>query len=92
MPPKIQRDEPCNKHHFIAEIPNQADLKPTIFTIVIAADGTTGDVMLVSSSGNQSLDDSALSCAAKWAWTPALQNGQPVAVKKTFQVIWNRKQ
>jgi protein TonB len=44
----------------------------------IAADGTTKDAVVVSSSGNSDLDALTLSCIAQWRYEPATKNGQPV--------------
>ncbi len=48
--------------------------------LYIKADGTIGDVQLYNSSGVSSLDQAGMSAAWNTRWTPARNNGQPVAV------------
>ncbi len=48
--------------------------------IFVKADGTVADVQLYNSSGVGSLDQAAMDAAWNTRWSPARNNGQPVAV------------
>ena len=61
----------------------------TILGFTISETGATKDVHVVTSSGNQALDDAAVACAGRWLYRPASQNGKPVAVPWKAQVIWS---
>lgn len=62
----------------------------TVYTLVVATDGTPKDITLVQSSGVPELDEAALSCAEFFRWSPATENGKPVEVKKLFRNVWGR--
>jgi len=44
----------------------------------IAADGTTKDASVISSSGDAGLDALTVSCVEQWRYEPATKGGQPV--------------
>ena len=46
--------------------------------VLVLEDGTSGKIVLSKSSGNESLDQSALETVAKWKFTPAKSQGQSV--------------
>ncbi|GAB7128495.1 hypothetical protein JCM19000A_30020 [Silvimonas sp. JCM 19000] len=48
--------------------------------IYVRADGLVGDLRVKQSSGYSRLDNSALEAVRKWKFTPARQNGQPIAL------------
>lgn len=50
----------------------------------IAADGTF-TVSLVSSSGNEEVDQRVLEALKRWKWSPALSDGNPVASTERFR-------
>lgn len=54
----------------------------------ITEKGTVADITVIQSSGNQPLDDAAVRCAAGWRYTPALRNGEPVAISWKAEVRW----
>ena len=47
--------------------------------VLVLEDGTSGKVVLSKSSGNDSLDKSALETVAKWKFTPAKSQGKQIA-------------
>jgi protein TonB len=47
--------------------------------VLVLEDGTSGKIVLSKSSGNESLDQSALETVAKWKFTPAKSQGQSIA-------------
>jgi len=52
--------------------------------VEIAADGSF-TVSLVTSSGNEEIDQRVLDALKHWKWKPALQNGQPIASTQRFR-------
>ena len=60
-----------------------------IVRFVVKADGTIGDVNLMRSSGNESLDAEALRVVGSMPkWTPAMLGGKPVNVWFTLPVVF----
>ncbi|MBS1158227.1 MAG: hypothetical protein H6R15_646 [Proteobacteria bacterium] len=57
--------------------------------VLIAENGTPGEVQLAESSGNTSLDEAALTTLRRWRFQPALRNGQPVLAWVTVPVIFS---
>lgn len=57
--------------------------------VLIAENGTPGEVQLAESSGNTSLDEAALTALRRWRFQPALRNGQPVLAWVTVPVIFS---
>jgi protein TonB len=55
----------------------------------IATDGSVKDASVVDSSGYDELDQAAISCASKWRYKPAIQNGQPIEVPWKTVVNYN---
>ena len=47
--------------------------------VLVREDGSSGRIVLSQSSGNDSLDQSALQTVAKWKFSPAKSQGQSVA-------------
>lgn len=50
----------------------------------VEADGTPGEVRVVSSSGYHALDEAAVEAVRGWRFSPALRRGRPVASSCTF--------
>lgn len=57
--------------------------------VLIAENGTPGDIQLAESSGSASLDEAALTALRRWRFQPALRNGQPVLAWVTVPVIFS---
>jgi periplasmic protein TonB len=51
-----------------------------VLSLRITTDGDVKDVTVKESSGHDSLDNAAVSCAQSWHYKPAMENGQPVEV------------
>jgi periplasmic protein TonB len=60
----------------------------TTLSFHIKADGSVADVAVAKSSGFSRLDDAAVSCAQRWTYKPAMQDGQPVEVPWQTNVQW----
>jgi TonB family C-terminal domain len=61
----------------------------TTLGFTITTEGTTADVKVKVSSGDQSLDEAALTCARQWIYKPAMKDGKPVAVPWKAEVRWS---
>lgn len=62
---------------------------PTIVSVTIAVDGSVKTATVAQSSGVNSLDEAAVNCIAEhWHFHPAIQNGKPVEVTKTYLIKW----
>ena len=58
-----------------------------ILQAVVRADGTVGDLeMLSSSSDRQEFADAAIAAVEQWRYEPATRNGKPVNVYFTIRV------
>jgi protein TonB len=57
--------------------------------VLIAENGTPGEIQLAESSGSASLDEAALTTLRRWHFQPALRNGQPVLAWVTVPVIFS---
>lgn len=57
--------------------------------VLIAENGTPGEIQLAESSGSASLDEAALTALRRWRFQPALRNGQPVLAWVTVPVIFS---
>ena len=56
-----------------------------ILYAVIRADGSVGDVRVLSSADSR-LDQFASRAVAQWQFQPAMKNGSPVDVEATFHI------
>ena len=54
--------------------------------VLVTTEGTVAKVNVVNSSGNDALDDSAVTCAKKWRFKPALLNGKVIAAWTAFDL------
>jgi protein TonB len=54
--------------------------------VLVGTDGTVLDARVAKSSGTVSLDEAAIAAAYKNRFSPAIQNGRPVAVWVTYRV------
>ena len=50
-----------------------------VLRVLVLEDGATGKIVLNKSSGNDSLDQSALATVAQWKFTPAQSQGKKIA-------------
>ncbi|HVZ94994.1 MAG TPA: TonB family protein [Phycisphaerales bacterium] len=60
--------------------------------VAIEADGSVSDAMLVRSSGFQPLDEAALAAVRDWRFTPAKQDGAPIASEAALPIIFRLKE
>lgn len=59
-----------------------------VLSIYILADGRVGEVKLISSSGIEKLDQSAMREAKKWRFVPGTSDGKPMAMWKQLPVTF----
>jgi TonB family protein len=60
----------------------------TLVGFRIKTDGTTSEIQVLQSSGNDNLDNAAKTCVVSWRYKPAMQDGVPVEVPWKAQVRW----
>lgn len=61
----------------------------TTVAIHIGADGSVQGVDVSNSSGFPELDEAAQRCVqARWHFSPATENGAPVASTKQYRIVW----
>ena len=58
------------------------------FKVRIGLTGAVADCEVTSSSGKPRLDDAACRTARKWLFLPALQDGAPIEIEKTLNVVF----
>lgn len=60
----------------------------TTLSMKVMADGSVSNVTVAKSSGYSRLDDAAVSCAGRWHYKPASQDGNPVEMNWQANVQW----
>jgi protein TonB len=61
----------------------------TVVTVHIGADGAVTNAEVSQSSGFSDLDQAAVQCVtAQWHFSPATENGAPVASTKQYRIVW----
>ncbi len=61
----------------------------TIVTVHISADGSVSGADIATSSGFSDLDNAAVQCVTSaWHFSPATENGAPVASSKQYKIVW----
>jgi protein TonB len=61
----------------------------TTLTVEIGADGGVTGTNVTNSSGYPELDEAAQKCVERhWHFSPATQNGAPVASSKQYRIVW----
>lgn len=60
----------------------------TTLSFHIMTDGSVTNATVAKSSGSERLDSAAISCAERWHYTPAKQDGQPVESPWQANVVW----
>ena len=61
----------------------------TTVTVHIGADGSVTSADVSGSSGFPELDEAATKCVQNhWHFSPATENGQPVASSKQYRIVW----
>ncbi len=60
----------------------------TLISFKVMTDGAVTDVTVSKSSGFPRLDEAAISCAGKWRYKPATQEGNPVEASWQANVVW----
>ncbi len=63
----------------------------TLLRLYVLADGTIGDVQVVTSSGFPRLDDTAIRKLKRWRVIPGTENGKPVPMWMDLRVVWKIK-
>jgi protein TonB len=91
--PKVVEPRIDSRHGLSEPYYSPADIRAgnegtVVLSIYILADGRVGDVKLVSSSGHEGLDKSALREAKKWRFVPGTTDGQPMAMWKQLPVTF----
>jgi TonB family protein len=87
-PASIGRPHSCGQRYYppIAVRLNQEGT--TTIAFKITADGSVKDLTIAESSGHDSLDQAAITCAQSWQYKPAFQNGSPIEVPWKAEVKW----
>ncbi len=80
-----------NSPHDVSDAGHSAPQMATKLQFIIAADGSVQDVAVAQSSGMKALDKAAADCVARWRYTPATENGTPVAVQWDAIVQWTMR-
>jgi protein TonB len=60
----------------------------TMLSMKVMTDGSVSGVSVAKSSGFPRLDDAAVSCASRWHYKPASQDGAPVEMSWQANVQW----
>lgn len=61
----------------------------TVVAVHIGADGAVTGADVTSSSGFSDLDQAAVQCVTSaWHFSPATENGAPVASTKQYRIVW----
>jgi len=60
----------------------------TLLSFKVTPDGSVSDVTVAKSSGYPRLDEAAVSCAGRWKYKPATQDGNPVETSWQANVQW----
>jgi protein TonB len=60
----------------------------TTLSMKVMPDGSVTNVTVAKSSGYSRLDDAAVSCAGRWRYKPASQDGNPVEMNWQANVQW----
>ncbi len=60
-----------------------------MFRVLVDGKGHPTDVQVLKSSGHPRLDEAAIAAIRKWAFSPAMQNSQPVQSWTRVQVTFN---
>lgn len=53
----------------------------SVLNVVVGVEGKPTDVQVQQSSGQQALDDAAVTRVKEWKFNPATRNGQPISQK-----------
>jgi periplasmic protein TonB len=78
-PASIGRPHEC-QHAYPAIAVRLNQQGTVLLSFKILTDGSVSDVTVAQSSGYDSLDSAAVSCAQNWRYKAAIQNGEPVEV------------
>ena len=60
----------------------------TLLSFKVMTDGSVNNVTVSKSSGYDSLDSAAVTCAGRWHYKPATQDGTPVETSWQANVVW----
>jgi TonB family protein len=78
--------------HFCSHYPQEAkdahEEGRADLTFLVTENGETADIKVSHSTGSKALDEEAISCASKWRYRPAMQNGKPVAMRWSASAQW----
>jgi protein TonB len=89
-PVSIGRPHVCQQNYPALSMRLQEE-GTTMLSFHVTADGSVSGVSVSKSSGFQRLDDAAVSCAQRWRYKAATQDGNAVEVPWQAQVVWKLK-
>ena len=56
-----------------------------VLSMVVSIDGAPGEIKVVRGLG-KGLDEKAIECLRQWRFAPALEHGDPIPMKVTFEM------
>lgn len=77
--------------HYCAYVPMRDQSGDTTLSFSITETGRVRDAAVAASSGDASLDQSAVTCAERWRYKAALKDNQAVTVPWTAKVLWSEE-
>lgn len=87
-PTSIGQPHSCRSYYPKEALDNHITGKITL-QFQITTQGTVSTPEVIQSSGDNSLDAAAVECASHWQYTPAMRNGEAVAIKWRANVIFD---
>lgn len=88
-PASIGRPHTCGQRYYPAIALRLNQEGTTVLAFKITADGSVTDISVAESSGHDSLDQAAITCAQNWQYKPAMQNGANIEVPWKASVKWS---
>jgi len=77
----------CDSYYPAAEF-KQGVTGKTMLAFTVETDGYVDNVKVATSSGNANLDAAAVTCARRWHYRPAAEDGKPIAASWQTAVDW----
>jgi TonB family protein len=90
IPPKSLSAHPCIRSSAYTAVGGvtSAGGGATMLSFTVATDGSVKDIAVASSSGNETLDETAKSCVSAWKYRAATKDGVAVEVPWKAVVSW----